>query len=124
MSEWYLVASVGSGTPAKMPDRSCRTSDVLPCLGSGARITFAPNATAAHCRPRQTPSVGIPRVGACRTRSGERPAASGRPGPGEMTSRSGLASSAASSARSSARMTVTVAPSAPNACARLYVNES
>jgi len=73
--------------------------------------------------PRQTPSVGT--VGASRvTISTVKPASRGRPGPGEMTSRLGASRTALSASIASFLITLTSQPSAPNRCARLYVNES
>ena len=46
------------------------------------------------------------------------------PGPGETTRCDGASRAASSASTSSFRSTVTSAPSAPNRCARLYVNES
>ena len=73
--------------------------------------------------PRQTPSNGT-RPANARTISSETPASSGRPGPGETTRCVGSSRSASSTVISSLRRTTTSAPSSPNRCARLYVNES
>jgi hypothetical protein len=56
--------------------------------------------------------------------STEMPASSGRPGPGEITIRSGRISAISSAVSSSLRRTIGGAPSSPRYCARLNVNES
>ncbi len=52
------------------------------------------------------------------------PASSGRPGPGEITIRSGCMRSISGIDTSSLRRTTVCAPSSPRYCARLNVNES
>ena len=54
----------------------------------------------------------------------ETPASAGPPGPGDTTRCDGAMRSACSAVMASLRRTITSAPSSPNRCARLYVNES
>src|SRR5207248_1734149 len=102
------------------PSRKLRAS-VGP---SGVNTDSAWNWTPTRaCWPSPTPSVGV--VGPSRRMTSSDAAASpGRPGPGEMTSCAGARRSASSASSSSLRSTFTSTPSAPNRCARLYVNES
>ena len=120
-SEWYLAAGKGEGTPRNGPVPSCRTSDVRPCTGRGARPTRPPNAAASAWWPRQMPRSGrLP--SAARATATEAPASRGPHGPGERTMRS-RRSSARGVARS-LRTTSTRAPRAERAWKRFQENES
>src|SRR5205823_3595504 len=81
-----------SGRPAKRPRPSWRTVHAFPCTSSRAGPTAPPNTSTIAWCPRQTPSVGV--EGASRrTISSVAPASTGRPGPGEITSRDGASRS-------------------------------
>ena len=73
-------------------------------MGCGARMTSPPNASPIAWWPRQTPSTGM-RGPNSRITSSETPACSGRPGPGEMTTREWPSARSASSDASSLRRT-------------------
>ncbi|OLT03438.1 hypothetical protein BJF90_25235 [Pseudonocardia sp. CNS-004] len=116
-SEWYRVATNGSGRPARTPVPSWWTSEVLPCRSSGARSTTPPHATPMAWWPRQTPRTGTVRSALRRITSMLAPARSGVPGPGLTSTPSTVPGSSRST--SSLRRTVTWAPSCARYCTRL-----
>ena len=83
-----------------------------------ARTISPPKAWPIPWCPRQTPSTGTRRPN-WRMTSTVIPASSGRPGPGEMTMRSGFSASISLSVISSLRRTSGDCPSAPRYWARL-----
>src|SRR5580704_4658722 len=85
---WYrpAVNSPGSPDSSELPD--ARTSPGLPCAGSGSRDSVPPACSTMACRPRQTPKVGRCRAYTSSS-SAAQPKSAGRPGPGDMTTRSG-----------------------------------
>src|SRR6476661_982856 len=58
ISEWYRDASIGLASPAKTPRPSCSMTEVLPCIGTGARTTRPPHTSPSAWRPRHTPRIG------------------------------------------------------------------
>jgi hypothetical protein len=84
-SEWYRVAMKGLGSPAYNALPSWSTSEVIPCMSSGACETEAPYASAIAWCPRHTPSSGMPAAAAARTTAIDAPARAGVPGPGEIS---------------------------------------
>ena len=120
-----VLPASGTDRPRPRPGgprrrRGRRGESCWPCRAAtawhGRRCRRRPRRSAWW--PRQTPSVGI--VGPSALISSiETPAVSGRPGPGETTSRSNPAARAASTVIASFRTVTTSAPSSSNRCTRL-----
>src|SRR6266567_4116111 len=85
---WYLPAVNSAGSPASSEPPFTRTRPGLPCAGSGSRDSAPPACSTIACRPRQTPKVGRCRAYTSSS-SAAQPKSAGRPGPGDMTTRSG-----------------------------------
>src|SRR6185312_8542063 len=79
---WYRPAVNSAGSPATW------TRPGLPCAGSGSRDSAPPACSTIACRPRQTPKTGRCRAYTSSS-SAAQPKSAGRPGPGDITTRSG-----------------------------------
>src|SRR2546429_190002 len=85
---WYRPAVNSAGSPASSEPPDTWTSPGLPCAGSGSRDSAPPACSTIACRPRQTPKTGTCRAYTSSS-SAAQPKSAGRPGPGDMTTRSG-----------------------------------
>src|SRR6266566_6714406 len=85
---WYRPAVNSAGSPASSDPPDTRTSPGLPCAGSGSRDSAPPACSTMACRPRQTPKTGRCRAYTSSS-SAAQPKSTGRPGPGDITTRSG-----------------------------------
>ena len=103
---------------------SCEIRELFPWRGAGARSTQPPWSAAIAWWPRQTPSSGTPARSAAAIISRVRPARSGRPGPGEITTARGRLATTSSGSNRSLRATSTSGSSLPSAWTRFQVKES
>ena len=84
------MAVIGDSMPTNTPSPVCSTTDVLPCISSGAPTTVAPYTWPMAWWPRHTPSSGVPIAANAPMESQMMPLVSGRPGPGESSTSVGL----------------------------------